>query len=42
MFSQATLIFFAEDLAYSKENIDWLNIKKNANQLLLNKTKHNH
>ena len=28
MFSQATLIFFVEDLAYSKENIDWLNIIK--------------
>ena len=26
MFSQATLIFFVEDLAYSKENIGWLNI----------------
>ena len=39
MFSQATLIFFVEDLAYSKENIGWLNI---INQLLLNKTKQNH
>ena len=26
MFWQVTLIFFVEDLAYSKENIGWLNI----------------
>ena len=26
MFSQATLILFVEDLAYSKENIGWFNI----------------
>ena len=26
MFWQATLIFFVQDLAYSKENIGWLNI----------------
>ena len=37
-----TLIFFAEGLAFSKENIGWLSIINMPTNFLLNETKQNH